>query len=380
MRKLPQMKFYKQIIYLITVTASSLIAQTNEKFSTRNSSYKTDNENKTALDSVVQKTLLRFIETPQNCGISIGISKNGVTHFYNYGETKRNSMTLPNKNTVYEIGSVTKTFCGTLLAYAVLDQKINLEDDIRNYLPGKYVNLSFKNSPILIKHLANHTSGLPRVPENLMFIPNFDSLNPYNNYSKALLFDYLKTLRLSVEPGTVCDYSNLGMALLGNIIENVYNKPFDELIKEKICLPNKLNQTTVNLTEAQLPMFADGHNGEGMVTSHWNLNGFVAAGGMHSTAEDMLNYLNYHMSEQDGATKLAHKITFSDKQKLGLGWFISKTKFGNDLIWHNGGTYGFSSFCGFIKEKNCSIIVLANSAAQIDYIGLGILNYLQQQQ
>ena len=373
------MKFSKQIIYFTTLLASSLIAQTNEKFSTLNSSYKTDNENKTALDSIVQKTVLRFIERPQNCGISVGISKDGVNHFYNYGEIKRNSKTLPNKNTVYEIGSITKTFCGTLLAYAVLDQKIKLEDDIRNYLPEKYVNLSFKNSPILIKHLANHTSGLPRVPENLMIIPNFDSLNPYNNYSKALLFDYLKMLTLTVEPGTVCDYSNLGMALLGNIIENVYNKPFDELVKEKICLSNKLNQTTVNLTDAQLHMFADGHNGDGMVTPHWNLNGFVAAGGMHSTAEDMLNYLNYHMREQDGATKLAHIVTFSDKQKLGLGWFISKTKFGNDLIWHNGGTYGFSSFCGFIKEKKCSIIILANSAAQIDYIGLGILNYLQQQ-
>jgi CubicO group peptidase (beta-lactamase class C family) len=373
------MKTVKKIIYAIILSASSLFAQTNVNFSTRNSSYKTDNENKTVLDSIVQKVVPRFIETPQNCGISIGISKDGITHFYNYGEIRRNSNILPDKNTQYEIGSITKTFCGTLLAHAVLEKKINLEDDIGNYLPRKYASLSFRNSPILIKHLANHTSGLPRIPENLSLAPHFDSLNPYNSYSKTMLFDYLKTLTLITEPGTVCDYSNLGMALLGNILENVYNKTFEELVKEKICFPNKLNATGVNLTKEQLTNLADGYNEDGMATPHWNLNGFVAAGGILSTAEDMLNYLNYQMSEKEDATKLAHKITFSDKQKLGLAWFISKTKFGNELTWHNGGTYGFSSFSGFIKEKNCSVVVLANSATQIDYIGLSILNYLQQQ-
>lgn len=337
-----------------------------------------DNKKQTALDSVVDAAVLNFIQSPENCGISIGIQKNGITYFYNYGETKRNNSTLPNPQTIYEIGSVTKTFCGLLLAIAVNEKKINLDDEIRGYLPGKYPNLPKGKNAICIKHLANHTSGLPRIPEDMMSAKDIDSLNPYKNYSRQMMLDYLKKVKIEGSVGTTCDYSNYGMALLGLILEEVYKKSFEELVKEKICTPNKMMNTTVKITEAQNKNFAQGYNTEGMETPHWDLVAMAAAGALRSTTEDMLLYLNYNLKETDEATKLAHTITFSDRQNVALAWFVTKTKSNNTLTWHNGGTYGFASFCGFIKETDCSVVVLSNSSTNVDYIAIALLRYLQK--
>ena len=192
------------------------------------------------------------------------------------------------------------------------------------------------------------------------------------------MLEDLKKVKPASEPGTVCEYSNYGMALLGLILEDIYKRPFEELVKEKICNPNRMSNTTVQLSAAQTNMFAKGYNEKGLETPHWELNAFGAAGALRSTTEDLLTYLNYNLTEPDEATRLAHRATFKGKQTLGLSWFLSTTKAGNSLIWHNGGTYGFSSFCGFIKEKNCSVVVLSNSATNVDYIAIALFNYLQK--
>ncbi len=346
-------------------------------FRAKRTFYLTDNKKQTPLDSVVENAAGNYIQSPQNCGLSIGVFKNDSIYFYNYGETKMDNKVLPDKNTIYEIGSVTKTFCGILLAYAVTEGKIRPEDDIRNYLPEKYPNLETNKQFIQVKHLANHTSGLPRVPENITAQPDYNKQNPYKNYDKKMIFDYLKSISLSTEPGEICEYSNLGMALLGIILENIYNKSFEELVKEKICAPNAMNSTTIDLTADELKRFADGYNADGEPTPHWDLGAFAPAGAIRSSAADMINYLNYNINEKDAATKLAHQSTFNKNSNVALAWHLIITKYNNQLIWHNGGTFGFSSFCGLIKEQRTGVVVLSNSGTNVDFIGLSILKFLQ---
>jgi CubicO group peptidase (beta-lactamase class C family) len=340
--------------------------------------YSTDNKKQGPLDLFVDSVVASYMQNPQNCGLSIGISVKGQKHFYNYGEIMRGTRRLPQSTTIYEIGSITKTFCGLLLAQAILEKKIKADDDIRNYLAGSYPDLASGKKPILVKHLANHTSGLPGIPEDLMAAPGYDSLNPYQHYSRDQIFKALKTMRPEHEPGTVCAYSNLGMALLGLILEDLYHQPFELLVKEKITLPNQMLSTGVRLNDEQLNRFALGYNQAGDATPHWELGGFAAAGALRSTAEDLLNYLDYNLAEADEMTKLAHRVTYSGRETLGMAWFIKKTKQGNTLLWHNGGTFGFSSFGGFIREKKCSLILLSNSGWNADAIAIAILNYLQR--
>ncbi len=341
--------------------------------------YVTDNPKQSTLDTLLERVVKDHIQSPQNCGFSIGIFENGKDHFYNYGEIKRNSKILATQNSIYEIGSVTKTFCGILLAKAIEEKKVKATDDIRLYLPKeKYDNLKIKNEPIQLIHLANHTSGLPRLPDDLDKQPNYDALNPYKNYDKKMMFSFLKRVSLVSEPGKVCEYSNIGMALLGLILEKVYGRSFDELVKEKICMPLKMNATGISLDEERTKLFCSGYNSEGNETPHWELGDFSAAGGIRSTTGDMLTYVKENLAEKDEALKLSHESTFNNRMNIAMAWHIVKTKQGNKLIWHNGGTFGFSSFCGFIKEKNCAIVILSNSGMPVDMIALAVLKYLQQ--
>lgn len=348
------------------------------KIATKNLNYKTNNKLITPLDSLIDNTVKDYVLNGQNCGLSIGIIKNGQTVFYDYGETKKGTGELPTRNTIYEIGSITKTFCGNLLAIAVTEKKINLEEDIRKYLPKGFKNLELNNQPILIKHLANHSSGLPRIPSNMDTQKDYDILNPYKNFTKEMLYAYLSSVALANEPGKVCEYSNLGMALLGLILEDVYKKSFEELIIEKICYPNKMPDTKINLSATQLTNFADGHNDDGEFTAHWEFGSLCAAGALRSTAEDMLKFVNYNLLEANEATKLAHNTTFNNGQNMALAWHKMQRKTNKELIWHNGATGGFTSFCGFVKEKNCGFVVLSNSNSRADFIGLAIYNYLQK--
>ncbi|MGZ3900476.1 MAG: serine hydrolase domain-containing protein [Bacteroidia bacterium] len=341
--------------------------------------YGTDNKKLNKQDSLIDRLVIDYMQSPQNCGLSIGIYNNGKEYFYNCGETKRATKVLPTSSTIYEIGSVTKVFCGILLANAIAEKKVKATDDIRLYLPqGKYKNLATKDNYIQLIQLANHTSGLPRLPANIDTEEGYDPFNPYKHYTKDMTLKYLETISLATEPGTVCEYSNLGMGLLGIILENIYNKSFEDLVKEKICKPLGMHNTGINLTKEQEALFAPGYNSNGNETPHWELPGLPAAGAIRSTMKNMLLFAEKNLDEKDEALKLSHQSTFNEGSNVAMAWQILKTKAGNTLIWHNGATYGSSSFVGFLKEKNCAVVVLSNSGTTVDPIALAILRFLQQ--
>jgi CubicO group peptidase (beta-lactamase class C family) len=346
---------------------------------TKITDYLSDNLARSKLDSVVNKVVKDYMQSPQNCGLSIGVLMDGKEYFYNYGETSRNSKTLPGKNTMFEIGSLSKTFCGILLAHAILENKARADDDIRKYLPDRgYKNIESGGKPVTLVQLANHTSGLPRIPEDIEVQNPYDPLNPYKNYKREMLFNYLQKVELSSQPGKVCSYSNTGMALLGIILEKIYGKSFDELVKEKICAPLGMPNTAMKLSEEQAKQMAKGYNTSGKETPYWELNDLCAAGGLRSNPMDMMRYLKQNMEEKDEALKLSHQPTFTDGNNVGMAWQIMKNKLGNTLVWHNGATFGFCSFAGFIREKNCGVFILSNSGTTVDHVALQILKFIQQ--
>jgi CubicO group peptidase (beta-lactamase class C family) len=345
---------------------------------TKITDYLSDNPGQSRLDSALNSIVKDYMQSPQNCGLSIGIIRNGKEYYYNYGETSRNSKSLPAKNTMFEIGSLSKTFCGILLAHAILEKKVNADDDIRKYLPDKdYKNLEANGKPITLVQLANHSSGLPRVPEDIQGQNPYDPLNPYKNYKKEMLFNYLQRVELSSQPGKICSYSNTGMALLGIILEKVYGKSFEELIKEKICAPLGMPNTGMKLNEAQAKLMAKGYNTSGKETPYWDLGDLCAAGGLRSNPVDMMHYLEQNMEEKDEALKLSHQPTFTDGNTIGMAWHVMKNRQGNTMVWHNGATFGFSSFTAFIKEKNCGVFILSNSGTTVDHLALQILKFIQ---
>ena len=338
-----------------------------------------DNPLKTPLDLAVDSAVAEYMSQPNACGLSIGVYKNGKFYFYNYGECRRGAKKLPSENSIYQIGSITKTFTGLLLAQAVLDKKIELDDDIRKYLPEKYPNLQYKGQPILVKHLANHTSRIPTVPADIDKQPNFDELDPYKNYSRQMIFNALKSVQPDTLPGTLNEYSNMGMALLGLILEKAYAKSYAQLVAQYITSPLNLKNTSLKPGKALSKKLCAGYNEAGNETPYWQLNDFAPAGGIYSGTAELLEYFVANLKEKLPNMRPAHEASWlGPNYSVGLAWHIIKTKAGHSLVWHNGGTYGFSSFGGFLKEKDCALVVLSNTGSNTDAVGLTILRHLQK--
>ncbi|MDI1355555.1 MAG: serine hydrolase [bacterium] len=339
--------------------------------------YFSDNPKIGALDLFIDSILRKYMQSPHNCGISIGLNQNGRSHFYNYGESKRDSGNIPTQSTVYEIGAISNSFCGLLLAQAVLEKKIKMNDDIRRYLPVDCAKFAFYKSPILIKHLAAHTASLPRLPSNLRDQNQFDSLNPFKNYTKELLFKSLQNLSITNEPGTVRAYSALGIGILAAILEEIYGQTFEEIVHKKIAAPYNMANTQIQSDSSQRAVLSSGYDENGDPAPPWSFGEVPAMGGIASTTGDMLKYLGACATPNE-LNRMAQQVLYSGREEVSAAWSIKATQEGNTLYWQNGGTAGFSAFCGFIPEKNLSFVLLANSGMNLDYLAIAISKYLQK--
>lgn len=326
------------------------------------------------IDSIVKK----YYENNSVCGLSIAVYNGETTKFYNYGEVARGKNELPNSKTIYEIGSISKVFTGILLAQAITEKKVSANDPLKKYLGDSYKNLAYKGKQVELVHLSNHTSRIQRIPSDLTTQKGYDASNPYKHYTKEMLLNYISTISIDTFPGLKNEYSNLGAALLGVTLEKVYNKSYEDLVKEKITWPLKMNDTKITLNSEDEKRFAEGHNSYGQTTDKWNLGAFSGAGGLRSTSEDMIQFVKANLKDTVPALKLSHYSTFNNgRDQVAMGWQLVTTKKGNELIWHNGMTQGFSSFCGLIKSKNVGVVVLNNTGLSIDQIAIGILKMLQ---
>ncbi|QJD97514.1 beta-lactamase family protein [Mucilaginibacter robiniae] len=327
----------------------------------------------TDFDKQLDTLARRYIQKGNTVGLSIGVLQRGETHVYHYGETAKGNGQLPDANTLYEIGSITKTFTATLLAWYVNAGKVKLTDSITHYLPDSVSSNSALRG-ITLLNLANHTSGLPRLPDNLL-TSQTDKLDPYENYTVPLLFSYLKNCKLETSPGQVYDYSNLGAGLLGTILERVSGKPYERMVIDCITHPLHMQNTVLNLRPEQNGHLATVYNQEGGVTPTWHMNALAAAGNLKSSLSDMLLYAKANLDLQNTklgkALHLVQEVTFNKQQKVALGWHLIRVN-GVEYYFHNGGTYGSSSFMVFNPARQTAVVLLSNAAESVDATGAAV--------
>lgn len=325
----------------------------------------------TSVDDIAQP----FISRKKNVGLTIGTYSYGEKHFFNYGQIIKGTGIVPDSNTIYEIGSITKVFTSIILADLVEKKIINYNDPISKFLPDSIPRLKYKNKEIKLIDLATHTSGLPAIPENLEETMK-DSLNPYANYTLRDLYSYLKNVKLERTPGKQYEYSNLGMGLLGEILINQLQMTFEEATKKIILNKLDMQNTTIHLTEKQKSLFAKGYNEKGDPTPYWDLLTLQGAGALRSNAADMIKFLEANIEhDETGLTEVINKAQIKRTKETALGWHLLSIN-NNKIYLHNGGTYGFSSFIGFNLEKKIGVVLLANSGNSVDEMGILILELL----
>lgn len=335
----------------------------------------------TPLQRFIDQQAIKYLQDPNNRSLSIGLIRGTHTETFFYGETQLENHTLPDSHSLYEIGSISKTFTAVILTHAINQGKIKLNDDIRKYLSGDYQNLQFEGIPIRVIDLCNHTSGLPGLPENFDAHSDYKENNPYLNYSKEMINEYLSSFVLEELPGTRAEYSNLGFAILGMILENLYGLPLKKLLQEVITVPLGMKNTTYEVPLTNHNLLTVGYDHEnGEEAGYWDLGAFKAAGGLKSDLEDMLVYLRANINAHSKDFSLPHHQTdIQPGYGRGLAWV---TQFFNDdtIIWHNGGTGGFRSYCALVKEKQTGLVVLSNSSKDVDDMAMEILLYSIQDQ
>lgn len=336
---------------------------------------KSNNPKQTKLQLYVDSIALAFLKDQDNNSLSIGLVNGDKTEMFFYGEVAKGTSILPDEQSVYEIGSISKTFTAIMLAHAVNEGKLALNDDIRKYLPGKYPNLEFKGKPITILNLANHTSTLPHLPANIGTQPGFKDEDPYKGYDKAMIYQYLSTFKPDSTIGAKASYSNFGIAILGTILETAYKIPLEKLLKKVITGPLEMNSTDYAVLTEQEKLKTTGYSADKAVP-YWDMEDFRAAGGLKSNLQDMIIYLKANMKEINKDISLSHKETFKmPVYNFGLAWIVKPLK-NNTMIYHDGATAGFTSFITFTTDHKTGVIILNNSTNLVNEIGENLLSFM----
>lgn len=283
--------------------------------------------------------------------------------------------------TLFEIGSVTKTFTALALARLAVRGAVQLDLPLRALLPSGVPVPERGGRPIELVHLACHTSGLPRLPKGLLG-PALFAADPYAGCTSEWLLDGLRRTRLRSVPGTRFRYSNLGAGLLGLALARHLGTDYETLIQTEICRPLGLSDTHVTLDPARVARLAPGHSRTGRPRPRWNLAALAGAGALHSTVPDLLRLARAQLGdapeELSAAIALTHTTIHrvNDKATIHPGWVstpLPRSGGQHRVLHHDGGTAGYRSLLAIAPEAGAAVVVLSANARSVDRPGLDLL-------
>ncbi|WP_198137661.1 serine hydrolase [Terriglobus sp. TAA 43] len=280
----------------------------------------------------------------------------------------------PNGDTVYEIGSITKTFTGALLADAFRSGRVKSDTPVAALLPD-YKVPARNGSSITLADLATQSSGLPYMPDNLR---PADAANPYADYGAVKLKAFLAGYVLKRNPGEAYEYSNLGFGLLGVALTQPQH--YGDALRAKIFQPLGMTMTSVGITDAMKMHLAKGHNNHNRETENWQFDDALAGcGSIDSTVNDMLRYLKANMGIGGTATTTSFQLAqqplrdVNKTERIGMAW-MTRASQPEDVIWHNGTTFGYASFIGITADRKRGVVILTNIGGSVDDLGFAALS------
>lgn len=323
----------------------------------------------------VAEILRQVIENDKrSVGIVAGWSSAEGTHIVAYGSGGPGARPLDG-DSVFEIGSITKTFTATLLSEMALRGEVKLEDSVQEWLPANVKMPQHGAEAIRLRDLATHMSGMPRMPNN--FNPA-DPSNPYADYSAESLYEFLNALDLPRGVGERSEYSNVAYGLLGHVLERAGKQDYETLVRERIFVPLKMTSTTITLRDELKTRLAQGHDEKLQPTSNWDLGALGGAGAIRSTVRDMLAYGRTCAGLDE--TPIADAIRAAQRYDIAYGdamyslaWGRPSKVHGVQYIAHNGGTGGYRSMLVVDPVRKRTAVVLSNCTHSVDDIAMHLL-------
>jgi CubicO group peptidase (beta-lactamase class C family) len=308
----------------------------------------------------------KLIDGKDLVGLSLFLKQGEEEYFIHFGEKKIESHQAANDNSLYEIASITKLFTGLVLAKAMDQGKINEND-----LAQKYLNYKLPKKAgveISILDLATHRAGFSE--KFLDGVELKDPLNPWASFGVQELVNFLNRSPLDWIPGTQSRYDNIASGILGDVLETIYNKNLESIYRDELLDPVAMSSTSIVPQSESLKNAVQGYalNESQLVECPlWSFASMAAAGGLKSDLWDMSLWARFILNPPNQewlrileiAQRPRRQTLAIESEQIGLLWRKMPDPY--DMYWHNGGTYGMSSFFGVNKKKNSALVLLANT-------------------
>jgi CubicO group peptidase (beta-lactamase class C family) len=329
-------------------------------------------------------------------GLVVGAIAGKEEFLRGFGALRVGGRQPPDTETVFKIGSISKVFTGILLARAIETGELDLDDRIADLLPEGWT-LPEPARAITLRHCTTHTSGLPRLPANLLNFADalrvaFLGSDPYRDYTEEKFRQALAMVKLKHDPGTRYEYSNFGAGLLGFLLAKHNGSDYESLVTDGICRLLGMNGTFIAADERtgnRLPskyrlILKLGPVSFGLESDDWRIpNHLAGAGAIRSTGRDMMTFLKANMglvsTPIDAAIRRSRRELFRDTAGQTIGMNLIRSfddELAQNIIWHNGGTGGFRTYLGFTEDRQFGVFVLGNTANSVDALAVEILKSL----
>jgi D-alanyl-D-alanine-carboxypeptidase/D-alanyl-D-alanine-endopeptidase len=340
----------------------------------------TSDTSTTSIENFIQHKADSLQKAENLNGIFIGLLENGKKEYFGSGFAIPDTKTPFDSATIFEIGSISKTFTGYILECVLRNKGISDSSTVLSYLPDSVqANQALGN--ITFYSLLNHTSGLPRLPDNMDLMENIAS--PYDDYTAEKLYAYLKTCQ--PQPDGKSNYSNLGAGLAGVLAQRIAGRNYEDLLQQYIFGPFQITQHTdrsISTTSNKAQGYFQGNK-----TPYWFADVLAPAGGLKCSTVELLDYLQHMFDPIDDSSKqiieklLQPTLSANDRVSVCRSWHTYQVKNKPTIYWHNGGTYGFSTFAGFVQKEKKAVVIVINHFNQnriSDQLGFTILQHLMQ--
>jgi serine-type D-Ala-D-Ala carboxypeptidase/endopeptidase len=300
-------------------------------------------------------------------GMVLVVVRNREVMMTSYGETFPGSGVRPNANSLFRLCSISKVFAGELLTELANEGKVRFTDPLQRFAPpGKIVPNGAGGTPITLRDLATHTSGLPRE------VGSYPANTPHFTFpDQTFRWTWLPKQRLNFRPGTAALYSNVGFDFLGDALASATNKTYTQLLKEHIVQPLGLRDTTVTPSREQCARLLRGTGDEGLCT---DTQASAPSGGVYSTSADMARVLQYLLHIPGGSAQADPAIAVylkptqlksvqglshaGDPTGIGLGWVQLGDPDGpSTLMEKTGGGAGFETYVALSPKRRTGIFL-----------------------
>jgi serine-type D-Ala-D-Ala carboxypeptidase/endopeptidase len=340
-----------------------------------------DGDPKGSHEAAVAALVQPLLDAEIAASLVVGLYDAGKLEIYGFGAGPGGK--APTGRTLYDIGSVTKVYTSLLLADAVQRREVELETPVADLLPPGVTVPTRDKQVITLRHLALHSSGLPRLPPAVE--ANVASPDPYGGYGENQLYADLVRTQLVSTPGTQIAYSNYGVGLLGFALGRKLGTGYTKAITSRILEPLGLADTMFTLSAADASRYAEGTNDELVKVKPWTFDALAGAGALVSTVRDQLKLIDVELDAAAGGKQVLRRaMALTQEPQLeraasnaGLGWQIDA----EGRYWHNGGTAGHHAFVGFDTKTRRGVVLLSGtSTSLIDAVAVKLYKVLAGEQ